>query len=81
MIRYKLINYKVRDSEGTTKIVQDTIIKIIDSGKIFSIPMDEDNSDYREYLEWVAEGNTAEPADENIQTIQGYELPLEPADE
>lgn len=25
------------------------------------IPMDEANPDYRAYLEWVAEGNTAEP--------------------
>ena len=27
------------------------------------IPMVEDNTDYQEYLEWVAEGNTPEPAD------------------
>ena len=27
------------------------------------IPFSEDNKDYQEYLEWVAEGNTAEAAD------------------
>ena len=27
------------------------------------IPFDEGNTDYQEYLEWVAEGNTPEAAD------------------
>jgi|TARA_R100000353_G_C6346095_1_gene151861 hypothetical protein len=27
------------------------------------IPFDPDNADYQEYLLWVAEGNTADPAD------------------
>jgi hypothetical protein len=30
---------------------------------ILSIPMDENNTDYQDYLEWVEAGNTAEAAD------------------
>ena len=34
-----------------------------DSDVIFSIPLDEDNTDYQTILEWVAEGNTITAAD------------------
>ena len=39
------------------------IKRTLDDGSISSIPIAEANTDYQEYLEWVAEGNTAEAAD------------------
>ena len=52
--------YKLHKSsmDGTTSIVFKQI-----SGLIISIPFNEENTDYQEYLAWVAEGNTAEAAD------------------
>ena len=38
------------------------IIQTIDNTKK-AIPINENNSDYQEYLKWVAAGNTAEEAD------------------
>ena len=40
------------------------IKKINDDGSIIWLPYDEGNRDYQEYLEWVAEGNTPEPAED-----------------
>ena len=60
--RYKLY----ADSPDLGKI--NAIQRILDDGTITSIPMAEDNTDYEEYLEWVAEGNTAEAADEDTLT-------------
>ena len=43
---------------------QVTSIKKIDGAVVSFIPMVEDNIDYQEYLEWVAEGNTPQPVED-----------------
>ena len=54
--RYK--KYAI-ESDG---YVFQAIQRILDDGTITSIPMDENNTDYIEYLKWVTEGNTIEEA-------------------
>ena len=54
-----MANYKLIKNNETSTI---EIIHNID--KNVFIPIDPANTDYQEYLEWVAEGNTPEPADE-----------------
>jgi hypothetical protein len=49
--------YKIDDSLRNSQI----IIRLLDNA---FIPMDESNTDYQEYLKWVAEGNEPLPADE-----------------
>ena len=57
-INYKLMKDPISETVNTIKKTQ--------SGTTTSltIPLSEDNMDYQEYLPWVAEGNTADPADE-----------------
>ena len=60
---------KLSEILGDTKTDRtNCILKIKDeSGNTLTnslyIPFDEANTDYQEYLEWVAEGNTPEAAD------------------
>ena len=54
MIMYKLIKDTLNNQ---TKAVQ----HLLDNA---FIPFDPANTDYQEYLKWLAEGNTPEPADE-----------------
>ena len=56
---YKLCKHPTLDSKPTS------VWKSNSDGSTLSIPLvgADDNTDYQEYLEWVAEGNTADPAD------------------
>ena len=59
-IRYQLYS---NVTVGEQSVERGCIKRILDDGTVSCIPMDEDNTDYQEYLEWVAEGNTAEAAE------------------
>ena len=64
VISYKLRNSPVYEMDGKTvaSTTQDILYK--EDGVVkLAIPKDEANSDYQEYLLWVAAGNTAEAAD------------------
>jgi hypothetical protein len=55
-MRYKLVNFRGRPT--------DCVRKEFDDGVVLIIPLDPANTDYQEYLKWLAEGNTPEPAEE-----------------
>ena len=59
------MTYKLCRCLRTKEVLKDIVIRKSDDAVI---PFDEDNKDYREYLEWVAEGNTAEAAEEYVIT-------------
>ena len=53
--------YKLCNSISTGQLC--SVMKDNSNGRLLSIPIDEENTDYQEYLAWVADGNTAEAAD------------------
>ena len=59
------IRYKKLERRTPSGNVFNGILKCEDGESEFraSIPLNEENIDYQEYLEWVAAGNTPEAAD------------------
>ena len=48
----------------TKSLSGESVIRFNADGSNTSIPFDPANTDYQEYLKWVAEGNEPLPADE-----------------
>ena len=59
MIMYQLLKDRV------TNEIENIVKRTADNA---FIPLDPDNTDYQEYLEWLEEGNTPEEA-ENMTTV------------
>ena len=52
----KKYNFESKQFDG----LADAILRVVDNA---TIPFDPDNTDYQEYLAWVAEGNTPQEAE------------------
>lgn len=55
--------YKLFKSITTGEV---KVVNKYDGDMVHSIPFDPDNTDYQQYLKWVAEGNEPLPADEGV---------------
>ena len=57
----KITSAKLKNSEFQDTIIESLILEI--DGVKWGVRKDPDNTMYQAYLDWVAEGNTAEAAD------------------
>ena len=55
------MTYKLLPNDVLTNQPCQTVLRLSDNA---FIPFDPANTDYQEYLKWVAEGNTPQPAGE-----------------
>ena len=60
------MNYKLINNPMSGNLLS---IKRTDVTPNLFIPIDPDNRDYQIYLDWVAEGNTAEAADQTVYKL------------
>ena len=52
---------KLQSYMGSTDTA--ALIVTLEDGRIIYVPQSPDNTEYQEYLEWLAEGNTPDPAE------------------
>ena len=63
----KYANETIENKDGSTRtVVVQAICRKSDNAYI---PFNPDNRDYQTYLDWVAEGNTAEAADQTVYKL------------
>ena len=60
------MSYKHVPNDPITNKSRETVIRLSD---MIQIPFNEENIDYQDYLAWVAEGNTAEAADQTVYKL------------